>query len=308
MNFKEVYKNANNSIQANKALIDTIYEKAEKSKKPKVINYSVFGSLAGAVAVFLLIFNTVNFNTGKIKSNDTQIAKNNVVKTQNSDILNTEKTEPKTEEPYTYSEKQLSADTQKQVAKTNEERTSTTYEKALPNTDLNTSADTAQAESVEDMAFNPNARMASGGGGGSSATNNDVMTAHIDSTTADEGLIYEFYMPDKYYDYIGINPTKVAVIPSDMAFNEFYGTDITTDANGIIVNDTAIFTAFNSTMEKSIAIEVTKLEATAQTPFADDAVGLKATAFTSGGCLFSVTTFNIAPEEFDTLITSLKQN
>ena len=308
MNFKEIYKNANNSIQADRALINTIYEKAEKSKKTKVINYSVFGSFAAAAAVFVLVFNTVNFNTGKVKGIDTQIANIDTKQAEQSDILsNTEKTLPKedykAEENITYN---YTADTKLTEERTADVPKAAPEESTVFETESITDS-TAQLEESDSTVYDNMKRAASGGGGGSAQAGSGIMTASLDAPETDNGLSFEFYASDEYYNYIGINPMDIAKIPNDMAFSEFYGADITTDTNGIIVNDTAIFTAFNSTMEKSIAIEVTKLTTELKNTAESNDETFKTTAFTSNGCNFSVTAFNISNEEFDTLIASMQQ-
>ncbi len=304
MNFKEAYKNANNSIKADRALIDTIYEKAEKNKKAKVINYPVFGSFAAAAAVFLIVFNTVNFNTGKVKGIDTKIATNDIMQAGQSDNLNNAKTalpqeDYKTGESYTY--------TQSDVNNKDKTTNTNTEETAVPETDITITDSTTQTENAETEFAPDMARAALGGGGGASQANAGITTASLDTAEANDGLNFEFYTPDKYYDYIGINPMAIAKIPSDMVFNEFIGADIITDEKGNITYDTAIFTAYNNTMEKNITIEITKLATDIQKPLFVDDDNYKSTSFTASGCNFSVTAFNITAEEFDTLIASLKQ-
>ena len=309
MNFKETYKNANTYIKADRALINTIYEKAEKaekSKKTKVINYSVFGSFAAAAAVFVLVFNTVNFNTGKVKGIDTQIATNNIKQAEQENILSNEKTntpieKEKADEQYTYTQ------TYTETEKTDTTAQSSIEDTAIPETDAPLTDSTAQAENIEQK-FAPNmAKMASGGGGGSAQAESGMITASLDSPEADNGLSFKFYTPDEYYSYIGINPIAAAKIPSDMAFNEFYGADIASDENGNITFDTATFTAYNSTMEKNITIEATKLATDKHTTLFVDDDSFKITQLSAGGCNFIITAFNISAEEFEILVASLEQ-
>ena len=77
MNFKEIYKNANNGIYADKAKIDAIFAKAEKRKSFISLYYKQISACAAAVLLIFAVSIISLYNNGNN-------SKNNIVKKTNA--------------------------------------------------------------------------------------------------------------------------------------------------------------------------------------------------------------------------------
>ncbi len=286
MDFKEAYKNANNSIHADRALIDRIYIKAQQQKKTKVINYSIFGSLAAAAAVFVLVFNAINMGSGKINGGETYVAHGDLkARVATEEIKTAEKTE-----------KNVPNDTADLTLK--QEQNS---KAAVESTDIKT--ETVQ-EDVRYDTFNTTSSAV-----GSLSGASDIAMAGIEYEESMEDAFspYESYTANEYYDYIGSDVISVAKIPSDMKFEKFNGADITKDENGSIIADTGTFIAYDALKEKSITIEVTKIPQMTRGAALNDTDGLKTVQIVKDDLIYTITAFNVTDGEIDELVASLQQ-
>ncbi len=294
LNFKEIYKNANNNISGDKSKIDAIFEKAEK-RKNFISAYSK--QLSICAAAIILIF-SVGFLSQYRQNTDTNV-NNNMVKTDNStfgdelEIAKGNKTKEddtpaKDTEAAKSSDKTENDVTQekgdKDYTQTGDDTKGNEENAALPSMDSNddtpssndfTDSSVAAASEppvseapqhdekvkVAEKSTPPkNTTVSSsgrggGGGGGSSAGG---AYANVFEITTEE-----------YYNYLNINILDLfSKLPSGMSYAEVNQIYVTKDQRGRYLADSAVFIILdNADPSKIISITTSKLKCDAETIF-----------------------------------------
>lgn len=253
MNFKEIYKSANDDIHADKALLYNIIEKSENTRKMHFKMQYVYmaASLAAVIAVSFFL------KMQPAQKSQMQILKNTEYSSDKNEIFSeTEVVSPKTSAD-------KAANTDKQILsksvgiKDNNDvlpsvnsaegsvKTEDTLTEISDAEDIKTENEVAYDNSVKINDKSPYERSLSG----SSAR----VTFFADDGTCREEIGY-----NDYCDYIGIDITAKAKLPVGMSFSENESV-VFTKEDDKTVDDKAYFSAFDSNGEKYVQLITSKI-------------------------------------------------
>lgn len=299
MNFKDLYKSANDSIHADKSLIGTIFVKA--GKKPNYRYASIALAAAAVVLVIALYPSIATHHEDKIFVTDSRTKTD--ANTQKSPPEQSELSESKDSALYseqlpgTFAEapdkanEKSKEDEQNPPSKAPE--TSSEMNETVYKEDTDDAAPTEESDYFSDSyvyglrksflspkaendtgSTDSGSRSSGGGSGGGSAAGGSVGTdssgavfksAVSESSVNDEN--FRYLSPEEYFSYLGTGDvTKAARLPNDMYFLEFTDASVTESSSGEIISDNATICAVSRTDDKRfIDISITKLGGEAKT-------------------------------------------
>ena len=329
MNFKEIYKSANNEISGDRSLIDAVIKKAEK--KPV---FKMAYPLACAAAALVIVAGISVYPKNDVKPvPNTNIASNKKadinVKPETShstetDIKNdaviAEKSE-NTSGEFNYSAKKVTPEvdnTPVAQAKMNADDVKDTEEKAIVKEEM-----AEIAEPLDDLMlvmleindinasvpYAASLARSSGGGGGALAKSDNVE--------------FEGMTKEQYYEYIGTDITRKIELPEGMQFEEFFGATVkrSSDTKNVI-SDNAEFYA--SGENKYVSLTTSKLAGYAEIKLADETLkksdifgtiavveGYEATHrmyIKYADVYYNIYTEGLTPEEIEKILISICKN
>ncbi len=287
MNFKEIYKNANNGIHADKSKINAIFEKAEKRKSFISLYYKQISACAAAVLLiftvsFISLYNNGNNSQNNIvKKTDvngkstSQIANNDLgnekdpINSDSGDIINsddnfsgledasaTQDKNDKTESDYTEDIKLDNDDIipQDVSASLDEPQEKPASETSAVVPRVNVPVVTSQEKSYSDSRSSDGGSKAvsgAGGGGGGSSSSGSGGGAYVNSV----GMSVK-----EYYNYLGLNISSAfSDLPAGLVLSAHDIIYVQKDSSGNIINDLASFTFLDyKKPEKIIVVSTTK--------------------------------------------------
>ncbi len=257
MNFKDIYKSANDDIHADRAILNDIIVKSESKHRPHFKVQYVYSAAAIAVVISVSLLAKA---PSAIKS-DKKIVKNTEYSQVNlpdeSKIDIASESSVKIDVP---NKSIISSDVGNTptAAKKQSDITSPAPQSsytAAPESIYEETATAEQAPAYKRIASNdilkinaiqPAPRTVMSGGGTAVYTQADTATEWVD-------LPYS-----EYCEYIGMDITKAAVLPKDMSFTD-YETVCLQKENGEITNDEAHFGAVNTDGSKFVQVITSKL-------------------------------------------------
>ncbi len=281
MNFKDIYKSANDDIHADRALIDNIIAKSETGHKPRFKMQYVYAAAAVAVAVSVSLFakmppddkspEQIASNTESAADDNTAASHDDLTKKAETkdethytnDTAMPEKTNSSSESASAVKPKSDSSAAVSQTEQLSEKDYSDSGEKIQneqSNYDKESTGSVAmmkEAGPVDDsIKVNVQSPARRGAGGYFSTSGAECAKLAID--TADAGVQWEQMTYGEYCSYLGIDILKKAQLPSDMKFYESDNVGVQKTDNEI-TNDEAYFSADNSDGSKYVQIVTAKI-------------------------------------------------
>lgn len=291
MNFKEIYKNANNGIHADKAKIDAIFAKAEKRKSFISLYYKQISACAAAVLLIFAVSIISLYNNGNNSKNNivkktnangettSQIADNapvsqsepinsdsvdvNVTDDNSSDLEDAPEAQDKNDKAdpdYTEDIKVDKADDvpQNEPASIEEPQEKPASESSAIVPRVNVPVAVSQEKSSSESR---SSGYAGGSGGGSGAGGGGGGGGG--SSSASGGGVYTKSVGmsvKEYYAYLGINISSAfSDLPAGLVLSAPDIIYVQKDSSGNIINDLAAFTFLDyNKPEKIIVVSTTK--------------------------------------------------
>ena len=269
MNFKEIYKAANEEISGDRSLIDAVIKKADK--KPV---FKMAYPLACAAAALMIVVGISVYPKNSVK----QVPNYNVASNKGNDLNN--KTDisigtDKKENTKIYDKTEDAVENKQAVKNDAITESETLYKEPAVQNDV--TVDTSSHEQTEQSAdlshiidvpmiamldindIEPSlpsaATFARSGSGGASAES--------------ESIEYEGMTAEQYYEYIGTDITQKIELPEGMEFEEFFGATVKRDiAIDSVISDNAEFYA--SGEQKFVSLTVSKLSGIVQDKLDDE--------------------------------------
>lgn len=279
--FRKIYKEANNSIHGDRAILDRAFEMAKKpaEKKSSILKYSFIGTAAAAVIVAGAVF--VNYDLLKLTAGNTAVTEPTEgtetaeavyadEETRDDTIIPTEAAAPN--ESRTVEEEKKSESAAAAVenrAEENTRRYEVVKEDAFVEEDA---AEEAAFEAEEFEKFEeftePEYRTEATDGGVSASTygGRSMLTGREEASDDSEGSTEIMvasgmggnsgrsvitYTAQEYCDYIGIDFSTLS-LPEGLAFDIKESYILGVNADGEIVEDAAVFSAVGDEREISV--------------------------------------------------------
>lgn len=268
MNFREIYKSANDEIHGDRSLIDMVFEKAEKKPAFKTV-YPV-----ACVAAALLIVVTVSLHPAdnKKETPNFNIASNN-------DANKTE-VNPKTEQ---YVQKETGKQPDDTTKKYAEESVITEKSDANSKSEGISDADNKTTEMYEESSEEDRITE-------DTVTTDNFMVAMLDindvqpgvsaaaeykrssgGAGASDSIEFEGMTAEQYYEYIGADITQKIKLPADMHFEEFFGATVkrNTDTDTVISDDAEFYAVGDN---KYLSVSTAKVSGEAESKLNDESL------------------------------------
>lgn len=259
--FREIYKEANDSVHGDRKIIDRAFEAAEKPEKRKsrVLKYSFIGTAAAAVLVAGAVF--VNYSLVKLpveeipagmteQSEEDETA--SVSQEEQYDtVVTMEAAVPKTaqNEKQYFSANETESISDSGAQKNGEMKENTSgaaggAEDEYSDEVLTESASEAKGTDTDMPRYVKSGKM-TGSEEAFDDSRSGAEVAMMTETAADIVADAVTYTAEEYFEYIGIDFSKLS-LPEGLKFdiNESY--TLSADKNGEILGDVASFTAFNA--------------------------------------------------------------
>lgn len=243
MNFKEIYKSANDSIHGDRGLIEKAIQKAQKKSSSKMIY--LFASIA-AVAIIVVAI-SVYPEKSEFTMPPIQVASNKDNNSTEKNIpANKEKDISKTDESiqeYGYHSEEKRQFIEKTAESEIPEHESDSLDAKEELAKKYEASENIAMDSSDAVSFAGTNKFAKSGGG---------------SDASNVAIAYEGITAEQYCDYIGTDITKKVILPEKMYFETFYGTVLKSDSvTGDVISDDAEFNATGN--GKKLSVSVTKL-------------------------------------------------
>jgi len=253
MNFKEIYKAANEEISGDRNLIDAVIKKAEKKPVYKMAYPLACAAAALMIVVGISVYpkNSVeqvpNVNIASNKENNLDIKTDISIATDENENTKIPKKTEDTVVEYKYQAKNDAVIESKPVVEENIQKDIST-EEVQKSDELEEIIDVPMIAMLDINDIEPSlpktASFARSGSGGTSAES--------------ESIEYEGMTAEQYYEYIGTDITQKLELPEGVVFEEFFGTTIKRDiSQESIISDSAEFYA--SGEQKFVSLTVSKL-------------------------------------------------
>lgn len=263
--FRKIYKEANNSIHGDRAVLDRAFEMAEKpaEKKSNILKYSFIGTAAAAVLVAGAVF--INYDLLKLPTEDVSQGTETAESVPFSEeisydaITPTEAAAPKESRTVKAEKKSSSAANAEDKHEERAQREDASAADYAVENNGDTSEELPTLEASAEITASGSSAALYGRNNAQTDSNEAwddfsedagimVMSDNM-AENSDRSVIS--YTSQEYYNYIGIDFSKLS-LPEGLAFDIKESYILSVNSDGEIVGDTAVFSAFNDECEIAV--------------------------------------------------------